>query len=109
MNNIKPTIVYCDQLAHIIKQALQKERGVAICVQHVGPVEYDLHPDGSLRSTTKRIAVTDQYDTNYVITIAEKIDMPKTLHEHELTMLRHELAACETALKQERQARALEK
>ena len=105
---MKPTIVYCDQLAHIIKQALQKERGVALCVHHVGPIEFDLHQDGSLQSTTKRIAVNDQYGTQYVITIAEKVNASKQMHEHEINMLKHELAACETTLRQERQSRAIE-
>lgn len=108
---MKPTVVYCDHLAHIIKQALEQERGTEPSVQYVGPIQFDLDSNGAMATTTKTILVRDMNGTDYTITIEERVNTQKKAlqqqtQEHDIKMLRHELLSCETALQQERSLRA---
>jgi len=48
---MKPTIVYCHELAYIVRHALQQERGTSVAVQYVGPIEFDMAGDSKLAST----------------------------------------------------------
>jgi hypothetical protein len=104
-------LIYCDHIAHVVRQALQQRRGSETYVQYVGPVQFDLDSNGGLRSTTKQIQVSDANDTQYVITIETKADLQQKISqqhilERELSMLRHELISCETELQNERTLRA---
>jgi len=108
---MKPTIVYCHELAYIVRHALQQERGTSVAVQYVGPIEFDMAGDSKLASTTKKISIRDANDTEYVITIEERTNAQKRAlqqqtQEHDIKMLRHELLNCETTLQQERTLRA---
>jgi hypothetical protein len=62
-------LVYCDQIAHIIRRELASGwSGFA----EIGRVEYDLHPQGGyLVSTKKTIRVTDRNGRKYRITVEE--------------------------------------
>ena len=99
--------VYCDHIANIIKKGLQSERGSSIAVQYVGPVQFDLDSQGAFKSTTKRIAVVDLYNTEYIVTVEEKRNFQTRMHqaqmlEHEVRQLHEELARTEQALKDAR-------
>jgi len=67
-------LVYCDYIAEVIKQAINKDLGrheslIAGC----GGVRYDTDTEGAFASTTKFINVADINGRLYEITIKEII------------------------------------
>jgi hypothetical protein len=72
MKSINFPLVYCDYIAEVIKQAINKDIGrheslIAGC----GGVRYDTDTKGAFASTTKFINVSDINGRLYEITIKE--------------------------------------
>jgi len=72
LTQAKPSLSYCDYVAALIAtglKALDTEENKLL--SSVGRPRFDLHPDGYLQSTTKRIEVEDRYGKRYLITVEE--------------------------------------
>jgi len=72
IKSITVPLVYCDYIAEVIKQAINKDLGrheslIAGC----GGVRYDTDTEGGFASTTKFINVADINGRLYEITIKE--------------------------------------
>jgi len=66
------TPAYCDYVAALIAtglKALDTEENKLL--SSVGRPRFDLHPDGYLQSTSKRIEVEDRFGRRYRITVEE--------------------------------------
>ena len=64
-------LAYCDKIADVIRKSLLKYDPDDI-IGLVGPVKFDLHPDGGyFLSTKKTIEVTDLNNKRYKVTIEE--------------------------------------
>lgn len=61
---------YCDKIAATIFDALKAPDPDGIIV-HVGPVQWDLHPEGYLLSPKKTLEVTDLNGNRYLVTIED--------------------------------------
>ena len=67
-------LAYCDYIAYtILKPALDKEDSM---IQEVGNVKMDLHNEGWMQTTTKRIMVRDKNGKAYLVSV-EEIDEKK--------------------------------
>ena len=67
-------LAYCDYIADCTKTALFLDSlSRDSYVKHVGPMKFDLHPEGGyMLSTKKTIEVTDVNGKSYIITVEEK-------------------------------------
>jgi len=63
-------LAYCDYIAHLIAGHIRHFDTQGILWQ-VGRPEYDLGPDGSLSSTTKRLEIVDLNGKKYKVTVEE--------------------------------------
>jgi hypothetical protein len=64
----KPLFVFCDYIAHRIKEALNGPDPREI-IMGAGPVKFDLGAQGEFASTTKTLFVVDKNRTTYKITV----------------------------------------
>lgn len=64
---------YCDGIAAICRKAIREwiDGDFSTAITEVGPVKYDLAPEGYMLSTTKTIEVGDMNGKRYKITIEE--------------------------------------
>ena len=74
-------LAYCDYIAYsVLKPALDQDNSM---IQEVGKVKMDLHKDGWMQTTTKRIMVRDKNGKAYLISVEEidekKVDMSQYL------------------------------
>jgi hypothetical protein len=64
-------LAYCDKIADSIRKALIKSDPDGI-IGPVGPIEWDLHPEGGYLVTTKKMMkVWDSNGKAYVVTVEE--------------------------------------
>ena len=67
-------LAYCDYIAYsVLKPALDQDNSM---IQEVGKVKMDLHKDGWMQTTAKRIMVRDKNGKAYLISV-EEIDEKK--------------------------------
>ena len=67
-------LAYCDYIAYsVLKPALDQDGSM---ITEVGKVKMDLHKDGWMQTTTKRIMVRDKNGKAYLISV-EEIDEKK--------------------------------
>lgn len=59
-------LAYCDFIADLIRRAITNNEKTK-----AGPVQWDLHPDGYMLSTTKTILVSDWQGKKYKVEIKE--------------------------------------
>jgi hypothetical protein len=72
MKSITVPLVYCDYIAEVIKQAINKDLGRhESLISGCGKVRYDTDTKGAFASTTKFINVSDINGRLYEITIKE--------------------------------------
>jgi hypothetical protein len=70
VNSTKPSIAYCDYIAHLIATELKMLDSEHL-LKEVGRVQYDLGLGGEFCSTIKTIDVQDRFGKQYRITIQE--------------------------------------
>jgi hypothetical protein len=76
---MKLNLAYCDKIAHEIRLALAP-RDVDGIITEVGPIKWDLHPEGGyMVSTAKTIMVYDCNGKAYRVHVEEAPEMDKDL------------------------------